>query len=266
MGVQSDEALVREVIAGHLAAFTELMRRYERRVFRLVRSILHDDDVAEDACQDVWLRAHAELAMLRSTTVFSTWVCRIALRYALARLPEHRGLASLHGLDRDVPDVGDDEAGEPSHGPATTLEAVERTIDAMRRSYSTAVVLRYAEGLTSRETAEVLGLGEANVDMRLARARGWLRDRLGDELGDGMRDVFRGAPERVDRLVGAVIRGIHHAAQPLPTAARTAPARPRFSGAGRGRADAQTDAVWTPVAASRIPWASPPTRRRTNSS
>jgi RNA polymerase sigma-70 factor (ECF subfamily) len=259
-----DRELARRVKGGELAAFSSLIRLHAQRTFRIVRSILGDDGDAEDACLDTWLQVHAELSRWPDGLEFSTWVGRIALRVALARLPEHRGLASLHGLDRDAPDVGDPEADGRAGEAETVTLAMEQAIDAMRPSYSTVVVLRYVESLTTRETAAILGLGEENVQERLTRARAWLREQLGDEIGVELREVFRLSAERSDRLVGAVMRGLFSAARPMRTAARSGASRPRFAGAGRGRSRAQTDRAWSPLTISNQ--ASRSTRRRTNSS
>src|SRR4051794_14745926 len=91
----SDESVVARVVAGDTAAFEVLMRRHNRRVFRAVRSILKSDDEAEDAMQEAYVSAFAHLRDFGGRARFSTWLVRIAVYEALARLRRGKRLTSL---------------------------------------------------------------------------------------------------------------------------------------------------------------------------
>jgi RNA polymerase sigma-70 factor, ECF subfamily len=204
----TDEQLITRVIEGHVPAFTWLMRRYNRRLFRVARGILRDDAEAEDACQDAWMRAYANLERLRDGSAFGMWLCRIGLRCALERIPSHRGHVSLDELDRRA-------LATEGDGPDALLDthrvvaSIEDAIQVLMPSHRVVVLLRDVEQMTTSEVAALLDVTEENVRVRLHRARTRLRELVTEELGAEVRDVFRFDGERCDRIVGAVVRGIY---------------------------------------------------------
>lgn len=208
MNTPTDQQLVTRVIEGHVPAFTELMRRYNRRLFRVARGVLHDDAEAEDACQEAWLRAYANLEHLNDGSAFGMWLCRIGLRCALERIPGRRGHVSLDELDRRA-------LASDDHGPDAVIDtqraaaSVEDAIEALMPSHRVVVLLRDVEQMTTSEVAGLLDVTEENVRVRLHRARARLRELLEDQLGADVRDVFRFDGERCDRIVGTVVRGVY---------------------------------------------------------
>src|SRR5215467_8620391 len=82
----SDEEVVRRVIAGEPALFEILMRRYNQRLFRVTRSIVTNDAEAEDIIQDAYVRAYSHLNQYEGRAQFSTWLTKIAIYEAYARL------------------------------------------------------------------------------------------------------------------------------------------------------------------------------------
>jgi len=85
----TDEEVVTRVLNGETALFEILMRRYNQRLYRVARSILRQDDEAEDVMQDAYVRAYQHLGQFAGRAKFSTWLTRIAVHEALARA--HRG-------------------------------------------------------------------------------------------------------------------------------------------------------------------------------
>jgi len=81
----SDEEIVKRVLAGDTPMFEILIRRYNQRIYRITRSILRDDDEAEDVMQDAYFRAYEHLNQFEGRASFSTWVTRMSLHEALAR-------------------------------------------------------------------------------------------------------------------------------------------------------------------------------------
>ena|SRR5438477_13001351 len=82
----SDEEVVRRVLDGETALFEIIMRRYNQRLYRIARAILRDDAEAEDVMQDAYVRAYAHLAQFAGRAQFATWLSRIAVHEALARV------------------------------------------------------------------------------------------------------------------------------------------------------------------------------------
>ncbi|MFW5925088.1 MAG: RNA polymerase sigma factor [Myxococcota bacterium] len=199
-----DAEVLERVRQGELGLFEVLMRRYNRRTFRVVRGIVRSDAEAEDVTQDAWLAAYKGLASFEGRAAFSTWLTRIAIRCAMARVRRERTLQSLDELeawDPEAPGPAPDQRAERDQ-MATLLEAA---IDRLPGSYRLVVMLRDVEQMASAEAAEVLGVTEQNLRVRLHRARALLRDRLVCELGDAAQDVFRFEGARCDRMVAAVL-------------------------------------------------------------
>ena len=96
----ADEEIVVRVLAGDVDLFEVLMRRNNQRVFRAARAILKDDAEAEDVMQDAYVRAYASLAVFEGRARFSTWLTKIAVHEALARVRRRRRLRSAGPLLR----------------------------------------------------------------------------------------------------------------------------------------------------------------------
>jgi RNA polymerase sigma-70 factor (ECF subfamily) len=218
----TDEQLVTRVIEGHVPAFTVLMRRYNRRLFRVVRGVLHDDAEAEDACQDAWMRAYGSLERLQHGNAFSTWLCRIGLRCALERMPQRRGFASLDELDRRAMQSAADICDPETILDAQTVAlSADRALELLIPSHRVVLLMRYVEHMTTSETAAILEVSEENVRVRLHRARARLRELVVEELGAEVEEILRFDGERCDRLVGAVVRGIYSEARYATRSARS---------------------------------------------
>lgn len=204
----SDTDLVTRVVAGELDAFTLLMQRYNRRLFRVVRAIVPTDAEAEDACQDAWLRAYRHLDDLQQMASFSSWIAKIGLRCALERRQIRHRTVSLDELDathaqmlEPAPD-GQVEVRE-------LARRFERALEELAPSQRAVVMLRDIEDLSTRETASILGLTEENVRVRLHRARASLRERLLQDFGASeLGDVFRFDGDRCGRLTRLVMTAL----------------------------------------------------------
>ncbi len=209
-GAPGDAEVVRRVLAGETALFELLMRRHDQRVYRAVRSILHDEAEAEDAMQQTWLLAWTGLSGFAGASAFSTWLVRIAVNEALGRARRRaRGAAaiSLAGAAEGAMGVPDDSPEERATG-AESRRILERSIDRLPQPYRTVFVLREVEQLSTAETADALGLSEDAVKVRLHRARLALRDTLAEEIGVAAPQTFTFLAPRCNRLVAAVMQRI----------------------------------------------------------
>ncbi|HEX6963996.1 MAG TPA: RNA polymerase sigma factor, partial [Lacipirellula sp.] len=207
-GSVSDEDAVRRVLGGDKAAFELLMRRYNQRLFRVVRSMLVDDGEAEDVVQQTYLQAFEHLAQFVGNARFATWLTKIAINEALARRRRSR---AMHLVDFSNPDNASMEPCMASHQPddqacLDELGAVlTRAIDGLPEDLRTVFTLRVIEEVDTEEAAECLGLSEANVKVRLHRARALLRKQIDDRIGVGVRKVYQFDGQRCDRIVSAVL-------------------------------------------------------------
>ena len=210
-----DGELAQRVAAGDHAAFALLMRRYNQSLYRAARSILKDDAEAEDAVQDAYLLAYRGMGGFRGDAKLATWLVRIAVNEALARLRKRGRRGEVIRLDGDT--GSNDEATEtsmhqdppeqPEHGAlrAETRRLLEKKIDALPDAFRTVFVLRALEELSVEETASALGIPEATVRSRFFRARSLLREALAREIDVAFEDAFAFAGARCDRIVAGVL-------------------------------------------------------------
>ena len=179
-------ALVQAARAGDIAAFEELVRRYERNVFRIAQHITQNREDAEDVVQDAFLKAYQNLNQFQGNSKFYTWLVRIAVNEALMKLRRRKSSKTV-SMDQEVEtDEGTmpREVADWSPNPEQLYDQSElrdilgRTIQGLPASFRTVFVLRDVEGLSTEETAEMLDLSVPAVKSRLLRARLQLRERL----------------------------------------------------------------------------------------
>lgn len=180
------------------------MRRYNRRVFRVTRGILRDDAEAEDAVQDTWLAVYRHLGKLEAHAAFSSWLTRIAVRCALARVGKELTLESLDMLD-EIDHAADDLGAEEAMEKKQVSMLLEQAMDSLPPSYRLALMLRDIEQMSGAEAAEALGVSEENLRVRLHRARAALRERLLGDVERAQIDAFPFAGARCDRIVAGVL-------------------------------------------------------------
>jgi RNA polymerase sigma-70 factor (ECF subfamily) len=202
----TDEVVVARVLAGALASFEVLMRRYNQRVFRAARAVLRDDAEAEDVVQDAWVRAYAHLSQFAGRASFATWLTRIVVHEAIAR--RRRRMRQVPLDDHAPALVATTPPPDDAAGGREVAAAIERAIDALPTPYRTTFVLRDVQGLDTAETAACLDVPEATVKTRLHRARSLLRTQLGAALDVAADGVFAFAGHRCDRMVATVMSRI----------------------------------------------------------
>ena len=178
--------LVTAAKAGDVGAFEELVRRYDRNVFRIAQHITQNREDAEDVVQDAFLKAYENLPQFQMQSKFYTWLVRIAVNEALMKLRRRRPerMVSLDEEVRTEEDSMPREIADWSPNPEQLYnqgelkEILQKTIQGLPESFRTVFILRDVEGLSTEETADALGLSVPAVKSRLLRARLQLRERL----------------------------------------------------------------------------------------
>lgn len=204
----NDRAVIDRVLKGDTHLFELLMRRYNRRMFRLVRSIIKDSAEAEDALQESYLLAYLNLQSFKGCDSAAGWLARIAINEALGRLRRrHNDLPAWES---------DPEGGFTMYGPEhfarshQALWLIESAIDTLPQDYRIVFVLRAVEQMSIDETAEYLNIKPATVKTRLHRAKVILRNRLRRKLEELVVEAFpfggRQCNRIVERLYASVAR------------------------------------------------------------
>ena len=181
-----ESVLVDAARNGDVGAFEQLVRRYDRNVFRIAQHITQNREDAEDVVQDAFLKAFQNLGQFQGQSKFYTWLVRIAVNEALMRLRRRRP-ERMVSLDEDVKTEEDSmprEVADWSPNPeqlysqAELKDILSKTIQGLPPGFSAVFVLRDVEALSTEETAEALNLSIPAVKSRLLRARLQLRERL----------------------------------------------------------------------------------------
>jgi RNA polymerase sigma-70 factor, ECF subfamily len=184
----NDLDLVHASKNGDVAAFEQLVKRYDRRLLRISQTVTRNredsEDAVQDALQDALLKAFQNLAEFREHSQFSTWLIRITVSLMKLRKPRaHKDVS----LDENFEPDGDAlpvDVPERAPNPEQLCWASEfrdilgRTVEDLRPILRTVFVLRDVEGLSIEQTAQVLNLSQAAVKARLWRGRLHLRERL----------------------------------------------------------------------------------------
>ena len=220
--VASDDLdLVHASKNGDVAAFEQLVNRYDRRLLRISQHITHNREDSQDAVQEAFLKAYQHLAEFREDSQFSTWLIRITVNQSLMKVRKQRAVREV-SLDEDFQADGDIlpmEVTDWAPNPEQLYWATElrniliKTLNELRPILRTVFVLRDIEGLSIDQTAEVLNLSHAAVKARLWRVRLQLRERLNkyftkETISARAQLVPSGC--RTGRLVGLVAECLDH--------------------------------------------------------
>ena len=209
-----DGALVRLARLRDEPAIRALTQRYNRRLFRLARSILRNDSEAEDVVQEAWVRAFTALDGFRGDAAFSTWLTRIALNEALGRRRRERSMLDweTYGDAASEAEIINFPVSAMVSDPERTMarseirDVLERSIDELPDAFRAVFVARIVEGMSVEETAELLAIKPETVKTRLHRARTLLRDALDRQLGPALTETFPFGGHRCERMTEVIVR------------------------------------------------------------
>ncbi len=175
----TDNELVERTRSGDVRSYEELVKRYERLVGRVIYPYAGRDAAVEDLVQETFLRAYDRLSTFNPEYRFKTWLLTIANNLGIDTLRRRREIVEfnpdLHAPLTRGPDADADEADR--------ARSVRDAVMTLPESYSVPLVLRYAEGLTYAEIAEIIGITVPALKSRLFRARNMLAGRL-EEKGE----------------------------------------------------------------------------------
>ena len=212
-----DSLLVAQLRAGQAGAYERLMRRYNRRLFRAARGIVHDDAEAQDAVQEGYLHAFVALQGFRGESSLGTWLTRIVINQALSQQRKLGrivlwGSAPEEEENPTMPPREDPESAMPgSETPEQALlrrqlrEQLQQALDGLAPIYRSVVMLRAVEGLSVQECADCLSVSPEVVKTRYLRARALLRESLATAPLQELPRVHDFQAQRCDDLVASTL-------------------------------------------------------------
>jgi len=182
-----DTALVQASRGGDVAAFEQLVKRYDAKLLRIAQKVTQNPEDAEEAVQEAFFKAYQKLEQFHGHATFSTWLVRIALNESFMKMRKRRGILeqSIDNAFSDsdgarLPfDVADWAPNPEAQYRATELrEILVSSLQRLTSALKIVFVLRDIEEYSISETSEILTLSATAVKTRLSRARLQLREEL----------------------------------------------------------------------------------------
>lgn len=173
-----DADLVSRSKAGDTEAFGELVRRYQKPVFRIVLRMVKSPDDADDLTQDTFVRAHRGLKTFKEEFDFHPWLYRIAVNQAINFINKRKRQAAVdleEVPERDIKAGPEPESPVQAASRSEMLGKLEAALEQLPDEQRTVFLLRVQEGLSYEEIAETMETPKGTVMSRLARARMALR-------------------------------------------------------------------------------------------
>ena len=214
-----DVALARLCAARDEPALRHVITANNQRLFRAAWSILKNRWDAEEAVQAAYLRAFDRIGEFAGRSALSTWLTRIVINEALARLRSSRrrhaqfeaeGVSVLETYREALMRGSEPAPPDAALARAQLRQLLERAVAALPDSFRTVFVLRDVEGLSVEDTAELLGIPSATVKTRLHRARQRLQQALAPEVGSALSGVFPFAgadcAAMTERVLAAILK------------------------------------------------------------
>ena len=185
-GLFDEAPLLGRARAGDVRAFSDLVVKYERKIYRLAKHITQNDEDAEDVLQETFLKAYEHLGEFQGNSKFYTWIVRIAVNESLMKLRKRKSDRTV-SMDESI-DTGEEtvvreiavweDDPEKQYSRDEIRAILDEAVDSLKPSFRTVFLLRDVEELSTEETAETLGLSIPAVKSRLLRARLQLREKL----------------------------------------------------------------------------------------
>ena len=184
---RNEAELIRRIQGGDVSLFYDLVRPYERVIYLSAFSLLKNEADAEDVAQEAVLKAFKNLSRFRQESKFSTWIIQISINEAKMKLRKDRRHLYDSIDNSQASEEGDyipKDFADWREIPSEALEqkqlrkALTKALESLPEKYRTVLILRDIQHLNISETAQVLGISEANVKTRLSRARLQMRDAL----------------------------------------------------------------------------------------
>lgn len=208
----TESELIKRIIAGEKELYEILVRRNNQKLFRVVRSYLKDGNEIEVIMQNTYVLAYTKLYQFNHKAAFSTWLIRIGINEALARLKE-KGKVILLNDDRNdtthkVFTIPDHKQLNPQEKmiQKETKQLLEGAIDQLEPKYRTVYILKEVEEMSIKEVAESLNITEANVKVRAHRAKKMLKEIIYESSVTS--SVFEFGNSKCDRLTERVMNRI----------------------------------------------------------
>jgi RNA polymerase sigma-70 factor (ECF subfamily) len=178
----ADDHLVKQAKQGDVDAFTELVRRFQERIYHTILSLTRNQQDANDLAQETFMHAYRSLRNFKQRSTFYTWIYRIAVNLTLnflkRRKRDEKREVHVEDYSIDVKSAASSLSPERSSMKKELSEKLKEAIDSLPLTYRTSFVLVVFQGMTHSQAAKVLRCSENTVSWRMHKARLMLQQKL----------------------------------------------------------------------------------------
>jgi len=215
----SDAQIVQQIKAGDIDAYGSIMRRYNQRLYRIVRSIVTDNAAAMDIVQEAHIKAYTKINEFHNADRFAHWLARIARNEALMYIRKYKKEVLMTSDELEFINEESSHMNSPSHTPKRPDDflankqlqhLLNSNIDYLPKDFRSVFVLRSIEHLSVKETAAILEIKEETVKTRYFRAKRILRSQIQSYLESASMQVYEFGGHHCDRLINHVLKQIHN--------------------------------------------------------
>jgi RNA polymerase sigma factor (sigma-70 family) len=206
-----DDEIVNRIVAGEKNLYALIIRKYNQRLYRIALSIIDNNSEIPDIMQTAYIKAYEHLSQFKFQSSFATWLTKILINESLAclRKKEQTRSKEKNRLSLETRPGTTDKQTPLMNMLNTELKTIlEDSIRKLPNKYGTVFIMREIENMSIAETMECLGLTEANVKVRLNRAKVMLRNKLGNYFKDDeMLKLYKPVCNRiVEQVMGEIIQ------------------------------------------------------------
>jgi RNA polymerase sigma-70 factor (ECF subfamily) len=205
----SDNEIVERILNGNTALYQLIIRRHNRRLYRVAWAITQDECEAEDVIQETYVRAYEHLIQFQGRSLFSTWLTRIAIHEAWGRMKRRGRECNIDAADALLPKASC--VTRTPEDDVLTIESrtvLEEAIHALPQTQRSVFVMRSLEEMSVTEVAHCLDITEQAVKMRFRRARISLQRALSGHTSEAGSQAFKFMGERCDRVTATTLSRI----------------------------------------------------------
>jgi RNA polymerase sigma-70 factor (ECF subfamily) len=186
--MQHENQIIRKVLSGNVPAYSAIVRSYQQRVYSLALRILRNEEDAEEAASDAFLKAYQSLNTFRMDSKFSTWLFRIAYNSAISRLRKRKtGKKDIEVYSIDAADIDETRLAEINNAMSAMEKSdrekfISSAIERLDPDEAAIVNMYYFDELSVSEICGITELTKSNVKIKLHRSRKKLSDYLSNVL------------------------------------------------------------------------------------
>ena len=168
----NDLELINESLAGNMAAFETIVRKYEAMISKITISMIGNKDDAEDIGQETFIRFYKSMKQFKGDSQLGTYLARTAINLTLNEIKKNSRKRVFFTNDNNnvnTPSVDNEKTRD-------ITDMVNSSLEALEPKFRSVVVLRHIQGFSTKETADILGLPQGTVLSRLSRGQDKLKE------------------------------------------------------------------------------------------